>query len=639
MSNKFKGLLEFGRFRLDVERKFLWCEEKPVQLPLKSIELLCLLVKRSGQVVTKEEIWHHVWQDSYVEETNLTHNIYLLRKTFKDLGETELIETVPRRGYRFAGKAHEIENVEFILEKHTLTQTDIEIEEEISEAPAEKRTITPTQKKNFWQSFSTSAKILVACAAGIILLIAGIYGFKNYQTQPTQTKMNSIAVLPLKSYNNNKDNTLPIQITDAIITRLGTSDKIIVRPTNAVLPFSSDEQDATEIGRKLQTDTVLDGRIQQEDNRLRITLQLINVADGRHLWSGQIDGFSTQILSLQDEVSLKILQNLDPDYQKEAVLTSTPTKNSDAYEAYLQGRYFASQRTGEGLKKAVEYFQKSIELDPNFAESYAGLADTQYLLYDYNFIVTKTQVESARENLQKSLSLKPNLADALITMGAMQMNYDWDWQNAEKSYKKALEISPNNSFARARYGALLTRLARFEEAQMQFGKAVELDPLSLSGNVNLGMVYFCKKDFEAANRQFYKGLEINPKYSPAHWLLSRSFWMQGKKDEAVREILTALEADGNQQLAEKLKLTAQKSSEAVLRSLLFEWRGNPQFTNPHNMAYLSANLGEKEKAIEWLEKSFAEHHPWTTWIKAAPEFESLKNEPRFQEIARKMNLQ
>ena len=502
MSNKFKGLLEFGRFRLDVERKFLWCEEKPVQLPLKSIELLCLLVERGGQVVSKEEIWHHVWQDSYVEETNLTHNIYLLRKTFKDLGESKLIETVPRRGYRFAGEAHEIENEEFILEKHTLTRTDIEIEEEISEAPAEKQISTPTQKKNFWQSFSTSAKILVAGVVGVILLIAGIFGFKNYQGRVSQTKINSIAVLPLKSYKNTIDDTLAIRITDAVITRLGTSDKIIVRPTNAVLPFSNEEQDATEIGRKLQTDTVLDGRIQQEENRLRITLQLINVSDGRHLWSGQIDGFATQILSLQDEVSLKILQNLDPDYQKETILTSTPTKNSDAYEAYLQGRYFASQRTGEGLNKAVEFFQKSIQLDPNFAESYAGLADTQYLLYDYNFIVTKTQVETARTNLQKSLSLKPNLADTLITMGAMQMNYDWDWKNAEESYKKAIEISSNNSSARSRYGALLTRLGRFEEAQTQYGKAVELDPLSLSGNVNLGMVYFCKKDFEAANRQF-----------------------------------------------------------------------------------------------------------------------------------------
>jgi DNA-binding winged helix-turn-helix (wHTH) protein/TolB-like protein/Tfp pilus assembly protein PilF len=634
MSIEINNLRVFGNFRLDVEKKVLWFENEPVNLQLKEIELLCVLTENSGGVVTKDELMSRVWAESFVEESNLSRHIYRIRKTFEELGESEnLIQTVPRRGYRFTGQVSEPELDDLIIEKHSISRTLIEELENSAEPnvkiiPAQ---ILPAKPNRFW--------IPVAVCLTLLMTAFGYYFFnsksgKSVSNQPIK----SLAVLPLKSYKTSKDNTLAIRITDAVITRLGTSDKIIIRPTNAVLPFSNEEQDATEIGRKLQTDTVLDGRIQQEENRLRITLQLINVADGKHLWSGQIDGFDTQILILQDEVALKILQNLDPDYQKETILTSTPTKNSDAYEAYLQGRYFASQRTGESLNKAVEYFQKSIELDPNFAESYAGLADTQYLLYDYNFIVTKAQVETARANLKKSLSLKPKLADALVTLGAMQMNYDWDWKNAEESYKKAIEISPNNSFARARYGALLTRLARFEEAQMQFGKSVELDPLSLPGNVNLGMIFFCKKDFVTANRQFYKGLEINPKYTSAHWFLSRSFWLQGKKDETIKEILTALEADGNQILAAKLKLSAQKSPETALRDLLFEWQDNPQSTNPHNMAYLSAILGEKETAIEWLEKSFAEHHPWTTWIKAAPEFETLRNEPRFQAIVKKMNL-
>ena len=635
MNNGISDLREFGKFRLDIGKKVLWCDEKPVSLPLKAIELLCVLVERKGEVITKDEIWNAVWQDAFVEETNLTHNIYILRKTLKSLGEKNLIQTVPRRGYRFTGEVRAIETGEIIIEKHTRTQTLIEIEEE-----GEKQRNGTSLKRNFLNPqipvFRAAFLVLFAVVIGSI----AFFGYQAFQTELAVSEIKSIAVLPLKSFvAESADESLQLRITDALITRLGGFDKIAVRSTNSVLPFTDTEKNALEIGKELQVDVVLDGRIQKENNRLRVTLQLINVADGTHIWSEQFDGQAHQILNLQDAVTAGVLKALNQDRHKPADLAARPTENPEAFEAYLQGRYFASKRTGEGLYKAIEYFQQAVALDAQFAEAYAGLADTEYLLFDYNFETSKEQVLRARANLQRALSIKPEFADALTTLGSIQMNYDWDWANAEKSLRQATESAPNSSAARMRFGALLLRLARFDEAQNQFEQALALDPLSVIGIVNLGMVNFCKKDFAAAERHYKKAFEINDQYGSTHWLYSRSLWLEGKKDEAIKEIVRGLELDKNEPLARRIEEKARtESPDAAIKLLLYEWRENPSKTNPHNLAYLSAISGDYEKAVFWLEKSFEENHPWTTWIKAAPEFEVLANEPRYREILRKMNL-
>ncbi len=640
MSNKTNVLREFGKFRLDAEKRVLWFENKPVNLALKEIELLCVLTESGGEVFTKNELMNKVWHDSFVEESNLSRHIYVLRKTFKDFGESEdLIQTVPRRGYRFAGEVREIQNGELVIEKRTQTRTLIEIQDENSETPilTDGRQPGRNKKSKLSRFFSpVTIAILLIALVGVTLF----FGYRNSQPEPSDSEIKSIAVLPLKSFAaDTGDESLRMRITDALITRLGGFDKIAVRPTNAVLPFAGSEKDALEIGKTLQTDVVLDGRIQQENERVRVTLQLINVVNGKQIWAEQFDGQANRILSLQDAISAKVLQALNPNRQKTLELAARPTESTEAYEAYLKGRYFWSKRSGEALYKAVEYFQQAIALDSQFAEAYVGLADTQYLLFDYNFEVTAENVARARENLHRALSLKPELADALATLGTMQMTYDWDWRGAEKSLQQAAESAPNSPTARIRYGALLVRLRRFDESQTQFEQAIALDPLSIIGNTNLGMVYFCKKDFAAAERQFRKTLEFSDKFGSTHWLLSRCLWQMGRKDEAIKEIVRGLELDGNEPLARRLEEKGQTgTADDVIRLLLFEWRENPPGTNPHNLAYLSTNVNDREKAVFWLEKSFEEHHPWTTWIIAAPEFETLHSEPHVQEILRKMNL-
>ncbi len=637
MVNGDSQLREFGRFRLDTRKRVLWFDDQPVNIPLKEIELLCVLTDHSGQVITKDEILEKVWADSYVEESNLTRHIYLLRKIFRECGEKEdLIQTVPRRGYRFTGKLREAANEDLVIERHTRSQTLIEFPGEDALQQEAGPFTLPEPKK------SGIGRLAIGFAAVAALLIGAFLYWNYFRTPQTAASptVRSIAVLPVRSFSGaSDDDELRIRITDALITRLGNLDRIAVRPTSAVMPFTNTEEDGLSIGRKLKVDAIVDSRIQQEGERLRVTIQLVRVADGEHLWAGQFDGLADRILDLQDTISSKVSQTFYEAATAGDVFAKRPTENAEAYEAYLKGRFFWNRRDEDSLRKAVEYFSRAATLDPGFSEAFSGLADTQHLLFNYNIDVRPEVVEEAKSNLRRALELKPDSPDALITLGTIEMGYDWNWAGAEQTLKHAVNVGPNSATAHMRYGALLVRIRRFDEAIDEFERHIELDPLSINGSTNLGLTFFCKKDFAAAERQYFKTLELDEKNGASRWLLSRNYWLQGRKEDSVREIVRALELDKNPPLAEKVRTKFEGSGpNAAIELLLYEWRMNPPGTNPHNLAYLSTYLGDTEKAIQWLRRSIEEHHPWTSWIAAAPEFEVLRSDQRYIEMLRQVGL-
>jgi DNA-binding winged helix-turn-helix (wHTH) protein/TolB-like protein/Tfp pilus assembly protein PilF len=632
MTNGDSQLREFGRFRLDVKKRVLWCGDQPVNLPLKEIELLSVLTEHSGQVITKDEIIDRVWADSFVEESNLTRHIYLLRKTLKEYGESEdLIQTVPRRGYRFTGKVSEPSLDELVIEKHTSTRTLIDVQDEPG-----------TGAKALPAGQVSKRGVALVAVAGVVMLV-GLAFLWNLITAPEVAagpEIRSIAVLPVRSFSDSSnDEELRVRLTDALITRLGGLDKIAVRPTSAVLPFARSEEDSIELGKKLQVDAVLDSRLQQEGDRLRVTMQLVRVGNGENLWSEQFDGQADQILNLQDSIAAKVSRSLSTAVSDPAAFAKRPTENSEAYEAYLKGRYFWSKRDAASLRRAADYFQQAATMDPRFSEAFSSLADTQHLLFNYNIDVRPEVVTEAKENLRRALELKPDSSDALITLGTIEMGYDWDWKKAETTLKHAVSTAPNSPTAHMRYGALLVRIRRFDEAQAEFQRHIELDPLSVSGITNLGLTLFCKRDYAAAEHQYRKAMELDEKGGAAHWLLSRNMWLQGRNDESVAEIVQALELDGNASLAGKIRDKARSATAiAAIELLLHEWRLNPPGTNPHNLAYLSTYINDTDKAIHWLQRSIDEHHPWTSWIAAAPEFEVLRGDQRYLGMLQNLKL-
>lgn len=639
MINGDSNLREFGRFRLDVRTRVLWCGDEPVNLPLKQIELLCVLTEKAGEVITKNEILDKIWADSFVEESNLTRHIYMLRRTLKDHGESDgLIQTVPRRGYRFTGEVRDAEIGDLVFERHTSTRTMIEVSDD---APSDNErtgvdgSLATLTAKARARPFLTAA-VLVASIIAVGFVLS--FTLDRIGTSAASAQIRSIAVLPVRSFSETPDDEeLRLRIADALITRLGTLGHIAVRPTSAILPFAGSDEDGLSIGKRLHADAVIDSRLQRENDRVRVTIQMIRTADGANLWSDQFDGNADQILDLQDRIFAKVSQTLDGAGAR--LPEKGPTQNAEAYEAYLKGRFFWNKRDAESLRKATEYFTLAGDLDPQFSEAFSGLADTQHLLFNYNIDVRPEIVAEAKANLRRALELDPNSADALVTLGTIEMGYDWDWAAAENSLSRAVATAPNSPTAHMRYGALLVRTRKFDEAIAAFQRQVELDPLSLTGLTNLGMARFCAKDYPAAENEFQSVLDLDPKSGTARWLLSRNMWMQGRKEEAVTEIARALELDGNMPMAEKVrKKNLIASPVEAIKLLLHEWRENPPGTNPHNLAYLSVYVGDKERAIYWLERSIGEHHPWTTWIAAAPEFEKLRGDSRYEEMLRRLNL-
>lgn len=633
MDNGINNLRSFGKFRLDAEKKVLWFEGEPVNLALKEVELLCALTENGGEVITKDELLNKVWADSFVEESNLSRHIYRLRKTFEELGESDLIQTVPRRGYRFTGEVREDVKEELIIEKHSISRTLVEELEDSAEPNVK---IIPAQI-----SSPKSKRLWIPVIVGLVVLTTAFaYYFYNLPKNVSNQPIKSLAVLPVKSHSAKADNEeLRWQITDALITKLGGVREVSVRPTASVLQFAKSEQSIFEIGRNLQVDAVLDSRIQQEGETIRVTLQLVAVESSEQIWSDVFDGNVNQILNLQDKISAKVLDSLNQNRQQALELAQRPTNNDDAYTTYLKGRYFARRSDRKSLLKAIEFYQQAIKLDTQFSEAYSNLADVQYRLFANRLDLSTEIVAAAKANLQKALSIKPDSAEALIPLGFIQSSYDLDWGKSEETWKRAIEIAPQFSIIRMRYGGFLLRLKRFEEAQIQMEKAIQLDPTYAPVYSNLGLIHYCKKEYAKAEEIFKKSLELDENWIETNWYMSRTLWMQGRKAESLKYVVDGFKVEGNYEMAKRIeeKLPTQ-SPEEITRFLIEEWSKDTTTGYALPIATRAILIGDRETALFHLERVINERGPFPTTIAVFPEFEPLNDEPRFREILRKMNL-
>lgn len=636
MLNVHKNLRGFDQFRLDIENKFLWHRDVPVDLPLKTLELLCLLVEHQGEVVSKERIWRDVWNDAFIEETNLTHNVYLLRKAFKEHGEKDPIQTVPRRGYRFKGEVREIKQREVVIERHAVTRTLIE---DISGAEQE------SQSKIVAQTSPSAGRRAVVTIAGVVLLTAVLAGFAAWQfnrnsSGASAVGIKSIAILPLKSFSEkSEDEELRLRITDALITKLGNLREITVRPTNSVGRFTREGTDAVEAGRELEVDAVLDGRIQTEGENLRVTFQLISVRTGEQLWSGQFDGKANKILNLQDAIAAQILPRLS----KAPILPKNATANAEAYEAYLRGRYWYHKRNEnpDNYRKSLAEFERAISLDPNYALAYTGLADAYARRANNSTGAERIELyEKAKLASLKALALDENLAEAHASLGWLRRIYDWDWQNSEKHLKKAVELSPSNADHHRLYVSLLITLGRTAEAVEEAVKARDLDPV-LQGPT-LAFALLRNSQYDEAIKEYAKALELNHNPSDSRRGLTLAYLGKGMYAEVIELIGQAPEDDKNDFSVQVSLASAyfhlgdKKKVKEILRDLESQRKQDPE--KAVRLAYLYSDMGRKDEAIALLKMGLENRDDRLMWIKGPPVYDSLRDDPRFQEILRKMNL-
>ncbi|MGH9946574.1 MAG: winged helix-turn-helix domain-containing protein [Pyrinomonadaceae bacterium] len=510
-----KGFVyEFGKFVLDPKEKTLFSDGVPIHLPAKEFETLLLLVEHNGKALSKDEMMSAIWQDAFVEESNLAKQISRLRKILNSNGE-EYIETLPKHGYRFSTELSRsiTENTApIILEKRTVKRLTLAVENGIEETPP----LLPGGKGKRRTPF-----YLAAIAAAIIAVIGIVFVWK-YQTAPAN-KISSIAVLPLRSLTPGSDNdAVRLGLTDSLITKLGALKQVVVRPIGSVTRFSESDEDALEIGRKLRVDAVFDGTIQESNGHLRINARLISTSTGEQIWAEKFDDNFTNIFEVQDRLSELTARALTATLTGEPAgrLTKRYTENPAAFDAYLKGRYHWNKRNEQDFRRAVTFFNQAVALDPNYALAYAGLADCYILLAVWGTEPPGISLPKAKDAALKALAADGELAEAHTSLAFIKWVYDWDFDGANNEFDAALRLNPNYATAHHWRSYYLVSTGRNEEAIEAIKRAQELEgPLSLGIMTDIGEVYCWARQYENSIEHLGEVVKIEPNYAIAHYAL------------------------------------------------------------------------------------------------------------------------
>ena len=376
--------------------------------------------------------------------------------------------------------------------------------------------------------------------------------------------------------------------------------------------------------------------------RIRINARLLKTANGEQLWAENFDQSASEIFALQDAISNKITQTLAFELKKSELeqLTSRPTKNAEAYEKYLRGRFYQSQNTEQGLTRSIEFYEQAIALDTNFAEPYAGIADANLLLYNFSLRSPNEIIPQVKQNLKRALMLNPNLSQAYLTQAQLEFLYEHNSEKAEKSYQKVIELSPNNADAFLRFGYFLTFLGRFDEALNKLEKSRQLNPVSSFVQSDIALVYLCRRDYLVAIEQLTKTISENPELSIPHWFLAASYEGIGETEKAFSENILALKLEGGDELAERLKVIKATNGEQIAYQTWFDELQKLKksgFVSSIQLATIAAILKNREQTLDWLENAERENEASLWQIKYVSRYDFLRDETRFKEILKKID--
>jgi serine/threonine protein kinase/tetratricopeptide (TPR) repeat protein len=495
----------------------------------------------------------------------------------------------------------------------------------------------------------TLRKLLIPGLVVAALIVAAVIiiwrVLPKKEAVPAKSGKHSIAVLPFVDLSPKKDYEYLCEgIPETLINALTRIKDLRVPARASAFSFKGKEQEIKEIGQKLNVDTVLRGSVQVIGDRLRITPQLISTADGNYLWSDSYDRKLEDVFAIQDEMAREIVKSLKIKLlgEKEAPLVKNYTENLQAYNLYLQGRYFWNKRTGEDLKKAIAFLNQAVEIDSNYALAYVGLADCYLLLPEYGRIPKKEVLPKAKAAVSKALEIDDKLAEAHTSL-AMIMRYEWDFVGAEKEFKRAIELNPNYATGHHWYSDSLEAKGRLDEALEEIKRALQLDPLSLIINMALGEIFYCKREYDQAIQQCRKTLELDPNFAVGRQGLGECYRQKGMLEEAIAEFQKARILYGNSpyglgSLGNAYALSGEKTKAVEVLTNLKELSEQGYSLN-YDIAFIYCGLGDKEKAFEWLEKAYKEKEEGMEYLKVDPAWEILRSDPRFKSLLKRLNLE
>ncbi|HEX8370270.1 MAG TPA: winged helix-turn-helix domain-containing protein [Pyrinomonadaceae bacterium] len=635
----------FGEFRVDAVKRLLIRDAGEI-IPLtpKIFDTLLYFLENGGKVIEKDELMREIWSDTIVEENNLNKNISVLRRVLGEKpGEHRFIVTVPGHGYKFVADVSRIEDAE-TRERGDAEENEAE-RQNVDSAKvdsAKKDDAPPNHVAPPPLLASASQKYLIAAA--LVLLIAGVgaaFYFWQSAAKPVSSPIKTIAVLPFKSLGaESRNEALELGMADSLIAKLG-SEEIIVRPLGSVSRYAALEQDSLIAGRELAVETVLDGTIQTADNRIRISAQLFRTSDGKQLWTGQFDEKFTDIFAVQDAISERVAAALKIRLGGNG--KKRYTENVEAYQFYMKGRFHLLKAISAETETSISYFGQAIAADPNYALACAGLADAYRGRVVGGEMPSGDVFPKARAAANKAIEIDDTLAEAHANLGHIMFWYDWDWAGAENQHKRALQLDPNSADTLQFYAHLLSNTGRHAEALAKIKRARELDPLNLRINALEGLFLLHAGQTDEAIARLQKTLELDSNFRLANMFAARAYIEKGMFAEAVAATRKARElsaestepiAFGAYALAKAGKIT---EAHAALDELLK--LSTAKYVPPYNFALVYNALGESGKALDYLEKSFAEKDVRMTFLKVEPKWNNLRREPRFVDLMRRMNFE
>ena len=645
---------EFDSIRVDLLNCVVTKDGAEITLSCKAFDLLALLVKRRGQVVTRNELLEILWSDPIVEESNLTQTIYLLRKALGEGPSHKYIETLPKRGYRFNAQVTEVTHGgDAGGSPATSPAVDAErapLEEEQPAAPDER--LPPPAAPRARINFRPSLFVAVTLAGlGLAAVLLYSFGNRGRAVSPGNAgAVRTLAILPFKNLGpNEEDAVLGLGLTDSLITKFSNFGQIRVLPTSVVHQYIGYGGDSLSLARTLEVDAILEGTVQRAGDRIRVTVRLLSNSGGQPLWGGQFDEYYTNLLDVQDQMAEQIAKELRLEISagKQSQFTKRPTHDPEAYEAYTRGLYFWGRRTSEGYKKSLEYFGEAIKRDPNYALAHAALADT-FMLIGYDRcedIFSRGEAYSkARAAVVKALELDPNSAEAHTTLAFVQTHNEHDFQAAEKSFQTALSLNPDFPTAHHRYGLFLTSSGRMGEALHHLRRAQELDPVSAPINNALAVAHYYIGEYDQMIKYARKALEIDPNYQPALVHLGQALEQKGDYREAVSVLEKAkslpmahLRVGTLQALGHAYAVSGNR--QGALKILNEIMTAEPDADTPLAQVIILTGLGEKDRALDLLENLFDQLRapPLPTLFRLDPRFNPLRNEARFQGLMQRYN--
>lgn len=534
--------------------------------------------------------------------------------------------------YQNAGEVRsELENIE-----KGIPTTDREIP---SPRAITSKEITGRISWNKWK------KPILFGSGAIILIVIITVGLSLLPSR--QVSIDSIAVLPMDNLSGESEQEyIADGMTDALIAELGKIGSLKVTSRQSIMQYKGSTKSMPEIARELKVKGIVEGTVLLVGERVRITAQLIDAKEDRHLWADDYERDLSNVLVLQGEVARAIAREikvkLTPEEQDR--LSSARPVNTEAYQLYLKGKFFWEKGTAEGITKALKYYQQAIEIDPTFALAYYGEASYYLGLARFEVLPPKEAFAKAKSLTEKALEIDDSLSEAHLMLANTRLYYDWDWAAAETEYRRAIELNPNSADAYHGYASYLSILGRHDESIIEAKRALNLDPLSLSGIISLAVCFLTARQYDQAIEEFKRVLDLEPKNGPARILLATSYSSKGMYDEALLEIQDLRKRVG--EYAPEIpdlgiaRIYALSGKTEEAKKILQEAikLSNQRYISPWNIAIVYAALGQHDQAFEWLDKAFEGRDLWMAYLKVDPAVDNLRSDPRFKALLKKMNL-